>query len=203
MALTLTPVRNAEDVWGRTKTTLFDITGDTSYPLTAGYVINAQDVGLKFFFSARVEGGNKAGGAVLPVFDFGTPAGVPATSAILRLFLPTGGATAPSTLTAPVAAAGAGTIVVTNGAITAGAITVTDGAVSIGAGGTPVTSTAANGAIGTQAQTTASAANPTQATSTAAFTGTTGGALTAGIGKEVGDTTNVSSLIYRVRFFDQ
>lgn len=190
MSLTITPVRNAEDTWGRTKTTLFDITGDSSYPLTAGYVINAQDVGLKYFFSAQVQGGNKAGGAVLPVFDFGTPGGVPATSTILRLFLPTGGATAPATLTAPVAAAGAGTIVVTNGAITAGAITVA-------AGATPVTSTAANGSG------IASAANPTQATSTAAFTGTTGGALTAGIGKEVGDTTNVSSLIYRVRFFGQ
>jgi len=190
MAITLTPVRNGEDTWGRTRVTLFDVTGDTSYPLTAGYVINAQDVGLKFILGAQVEGGNKAGGTVIPHFDFGTPAGVPATSAILRLFLPTGGATAPATLTAPVGAASAGTIVVTNGTITAGVITVA-------AGATPVTSVAADGT------TVASAANPTQAASTAAFTPTTGGALTAGIGKEVGNTTNVSSLIYRVRFLGQ
>ena len=193
MALTLTPVRNAEDVWGRTKTTVFDITGDTSYPLTAGYVINAQDVGLKFIFSARVEGCNKAGGAVLPVFDFGTPAGLPATSTILRLFLPTGGATAPATLTAPVA-----------GATVAGAITVTNGAISIAAstatpdvGATPVTSTGAQPAIPV------TFGAITQATTTATQAAGTAGALTAGIGKEVGDTTDVSSLIYRVRFFGQ
>lgn len=181
MALTFTPVRNAEDIWGRTKTTVFDITGDTSYPLTNGYVINAQDVGLKYIFGAQIQGGNKASGAVLAMLDLGTtPGGVPNTSAAFRLFLPTGGATAPATLTAPVAAAGAGTIVVTNGAIT------------IEAGATPVTSIAANG-LGIA----------TQATSTAAFTGTTGGALTAGIGKEVGNTTNVSTLTYRVRFFGQ
>lgn len=189
MSLTLTPVRDAEDVWGRTYTKVFDVTFDSSYPLTNGYVINAQDVGLKSFISARVEGGNKASGAVLPVFDFGTPAGVPATSVIARLFLPSGGATAPATLTAPVVAAtGGGTVAITNGAITAGAITVA-------AGATPVTSTAANGAG------IASAANPTQATSTGVITGGSAGAVTAGIGKEVGNTTDVSSVIVRVRFF--
>ncbi len=147
MSLTLTKVNGSEDVWGRTRTTLYDITYDSSYPLTAGYVINAQDVGLKNFLSAHVEGGNKAAGAILPMFDFGTPAGIPATSVIARLFLPTGGAAAPATLTAPVA---------------------------VGAtGATPVTSSAATVPV----------------------------VVTAGIGKEVGNTTDVSSVIVRVRFF--
>lgn len=202
MAITLTPVRNGEDTWGRTKTTLFDITGDTSYPLTNGYVINAQDVGLKNFLSARVEGGNKAGGAVLPVFDFGTPAGIPTTSTILRLFLPTGGASAPSTLTAPVAAITEGAITVTNGAITAGANTVGGTATATPASNTtPVTSTSAQPAIPVDlTSVTVTSANPTQAASTASIAAGSS-ALTAGIGKEVGNTTDVSSLIYRVRFF--
>lgn len=180
MSLTLTPVRGAEDVWGRTRTTVFDITYDTSYPLSAGYVINAQDVGLKNFLSAHVEGGNKAAGAVLPIFDFGTPAGVPATSVIARLFLPSGGATAPATLTAPVAAGAAG------GAITIGGTATATPA----AGATPVTSTGAQPAIPVDL----SGVTATPATGAAA-------ALTAGIGKEVGNTTNVSTIIVRVRFF--
>ena len=195
MSLTLTPVRNGEDTWGRTKVTLFDVTLDTSYPLTAGYVVNAQDVGLKNILSARVEGGNKAAGAVLPVFDFGAPAGVPATSTILRLFLPTGGATAPATLTAPVVAVAEGAITVTNGAITAGAITM-GGTAALTAGGDTVSIAAGVPAAGL----TATAANPTQATSTATIAAGSG-TLTAGIGKEVGDTTNVSSITVRVRFF--
>jgi len=176
MSLTLTPVRNGEDKWGRTSTTLFDITLDSSYPLVAGYVINAQDVGLKNLLSAQVQGGNKAAGAVLPVFDFGTPAGIPATSGILRLFLPTGGGSAPATLTAPVGGtAGAITIAGTaTGTIAPGGTTVT------GASATPAVSVPAAGLTASQA---------------------TGGALVAGIGKEVGNTTDVSSITIRVRFF--
>lgn len=185
MSLTLTPVRNGEDIWGRTHTTLFDVTLDASYPLTNGYVINAQDVGLKAFLSAQVEGGNKSAGAVLPVFDFGTPAGIPPTSVALRLFLPTGGASAPATLVAPVAA-------VTEGAITNGAISIAASTATPDAGGTPVTSTGAQPAIPVVF------GEITQATSTIAAGS---GALTAGIGKEVGNTTNVSTIIIRVRFF--
>lgn len=176
MSLSLTRVRDSEDVWGRTKTVLYDVVLDSSYPLTAGYVINAQDVGLKNIFSGRAEGGNKASGAVLPVLDFGTPAGIPASSAILRLFLPSGGATAPATLTAPVAAA--------NGVPGIGTITVTT---TPDAGATTMTGSAAKPAL--------------VGVITGALAAGTAGAVTAGIGKEVGNTTDVSSITVRVRFF--
>lgn len=108
MALTFTRVPDGEDIWGRTRVRFVDITLDNSYPLTNGYVINAQDVGMKGIFGAKVIGGNKASGAILPTIDLGTVAGAPPTSAILRAFLPTGGASAPATLTAPIVSGGAG-----------------------------------------------------------------------------------------------
>ena len=181
MSLTLSRVPDGEDIWGRTRTTLFDVACDTSYPLTNGYTINAADVGLKFFKSARVEGANKAAGAILPMLDFGTfvagSAALPSAVA-LRLFNPTGGATAPSTLTAPVVA-------VTEGAVTIGG-TATG---TIPSGGTTVTSTSASPAVSVPA------------------TGLTGtiaagsGTLTGGIAKEVANATNVSTLSFRIRFF--
>ncbi len=176
MSLTLTKVRDSEDVWGKTRTVLFDVAFDTSYPLSAGYVINAGDVGLKNIFSARAEGGNKAAGAVLPVLDLGTPAGIAASSAILRLFLPSGGATAPATLTAPVVAA--------NGAPGLGTLAVTT---TPDAGATNLTGSAAKPALA--------------GVFSGALAAGSAGAATAGIGKEVGDTTDVSSITVRVRFF--
>ncbi len=182
MALTITKVRDSFDIWGKSQTAVFDITLDTSYPLTNGYPIAAGDVGLRSIVSARVEGSNKAGGAVLPVLDFGaigTSPGLANTSVILRLFHPSGGATAPATLTAPVAGGAAG-----------GAITIGGTATATPAGGaTPVTSTGAQPAI------------PVDLTNvTATPAAGAAAALTAGIGKEVGNTTNVSALTYRVRF---
>ena len=177
MAITAKPVRGGEDVWGKSYAKLFDITLDTSYPLTTGYVINATDMGLKGFFGAQVVGGNKASGAVLPSFDLGsavvTGANLPPTSLALRVFLPTGGATAPATLTAPVVAG--------TGLSLAGTATGT-----IPAGATPVTSTAANGAIVSVPAT--------------GLTISGSGTLTAGIGKEAGNTTDLSSITIRVRF---
>jgi len=175
MAATLIPVRDAEDVWGKTRTTLFDVLLDTAYPLSNGYVINAQDVGLKSILSARVEGGAQAAGAVLPVLDFGTPDGISRTFVALRLFLPTGGTSAPATLTAPVAAVTPGSITMggtATGTLTAGADTV---------------SIAANVAV--------------PATGLTASMGSATSALTAGIGKEVGNGTDVSTVKVRVRFF--
>lgn len=178
MSVTLTRVPDGEDIWGRTRVTLFDVALDTSYPLTNGYVINAQDVGLKGFKAAKVVGSNKAGGAVLPVLDLASissPGQLP-TSLAFRLFLPTGGGTAPATLTAPVGGS-------------AGAITIAGTATgTIPAGGTAVTSTSASPAVSVPA----AGLTASQAT---------GGAFVAGIGKEVGNTTDVSSLIYRVQFF--
>src|SRR5579862_5683536 len=98
MALTLNRVPDGFDVWGKTYVRDMDVVCDSSYPLTNGYVINAGDVGLKGFKGAQVIGSNKAGGAVLPVFDLSlvsTGQAIP-TSLAFRLFLPTGGASAPA-----------------------------------------------------------------------------------------------------------
>lgn len=194
--ITITRVPDGNDVWGRTQISYRDITLDSSYPLTDGYVINAQDIGLKTIFGAQVVSGNKASGALKYGFDFGTVAGSLKTSVALRAFFPTGGATTPATLVAPISGASSGAI--TNGAITAGANTVGGTATATpAAGATPVTSTGAQPAIPVVlTSVTVTSANPTQAAST--FTPGTG--LTAGIGKEVGDTTDMSSIIIRVRF---
>jgi hypothetical protein len=185
MALTFNKVPDGFDVWGKTYVNIFDVVLDNSYPLSTGYVINAQDVGLKGLKGAQVVGGNKAAGAVLAWADLApasTGAVIP-TSLALRVFLPTGGATAPATLTAPVVAASV-----------TGAITVAGTATgTIPAGGTTVTSTAANGAI----------VSVPAAGLTASAAAGTAGAVTAGIGKEVGNTTDLSALIVRVMFFGQ
>lgn len=178
MSLTFTKVRDSEDIWGKTRTVVFDIDFDSSYPLSAGYTVNAQDVGLKNFIDAAVVGGNTASGAVLPHFAFSK--GLQISSAVLRLFLPSGGASAPATLVAPVA-----------GATTPGAFTVGGTATATpAAGATPVTSTGAQPAIPVNL-----------ASVTVSQAAGTGGAVTAGIGKEVGNTTDVSSVTIRVRFF--
>lgn len=201
MALTLRQVPDGFDVWGKTKVFAFDVTFDTSYPLTNGYVIQASDVGLSSFKGIQVIGGNKAAGALIAYADLAPVAteSFLAKSMALRLFFPTGGGSAPATVTAPVAGAGAGTIAVTNGAITAGAVTVAGAAVGTLTAGADTVSIAANVAV-PAAGLTASAANPTQATTTAVFTGTTGGGLVAGVAKEVGNTTDVSSIIFRILF---
>lgn len=204
MALTLIKVPDGFDVWGKTKVFAFDVTFDTSYPLTAGYVINAPDVGLSSFKGIQVLGGNKAAGGVIAHADLASVSteSFMATSLALRLFYPTGGGTAPATVTAPVAGAGAGTIAVTNGAITAGAVSVAGSAVGTLTAGADTVDIASNVAVPSTGLT-ASAANPTQATTTAVFTGSGGGGLVAGIAKEVGNTTNVSSITIRILFMGQ
>ncbi len=196
MSLTYTRVPDGFDVWGKTLIQYRDITFDASYPASTGYVINAQDVGLKAILGATVVSGNQAAGAVVPAFDFGATAGNLKTSVALRLFLPTGGGSAPATLVAPVSGASSG--VITNGAITAGANTVGGTATATpAAGATPVTSTGAQPAIPVNlSSVTVTSANPTQAASS--FVPGTG--LTGGIGLEVGNGTDVSSIIVRIRF---
>jgi len=167
MSLTFNRVPDGEDVWGRTRVTLFDVTLDTSYPLTNGYVINPQDVGLKAFKSASVEGMNHTAGEILPVLDLGigtTNQGTILPTIALRIYCPTGGATAPTSLAAPA------------GATTIGASTATPAS-----GATAVTSTSAQPAI-------------------PVTFGTIATALTAGIGKEIGNGTNLSTVVLRIRF---
>lgn len=107
MAIIITRVPDSEDVWGRTKVTFKDITLDTSYPATTGYVINASDVGLKYLLGGVVVGGNQASGKLLFILDFNAGAGELTTAVRLRAFFPTGGAgTAPTTLANPTITAG-------------------------------------------------------------------------------------------------
>lgn len=147
MALTFTKVPEGYDVWGKTRIIYRDITFDNAYPLSAGYTINAADVGLKYFFGAVVVGSNKAAGGLKFNFDNSATAGQLKTSLVARVYFPTGGGGAtPTTLIAPK---------VTTGASTASAVDAT---------------------------------TPT---------------ITAGIAKEVGDGTDLSTIIIRVRFEGQ
>lgn len=174
MAITLTKVPNFTDIYGRTRITTYDVTLDTSYPLTNGYVIQARDVGLSAFKGATFIGGNKAAGAILPALDLGTNSkGNAPTSAALRIFAPTGGGTAASTVSAPSFSEGAVTI----GGTATGTIPT---------GATPVTSTSASPAVSVPAT---------------GLTGSiAGGALTAGIAKEFANATDLSSITLRIEF---
>ncbi len=174
MAITLTRVPNFDDVYGRTLVRTFDVTFDTSYPLTNGYVIAARDVGLSAFKGITVIGGNKASLGVTVGLDLGTGAGNAPTSAALRVFTPTGGATGAATPAAPSFAEGAVTI--------AGTATGT-----VPAGGTTVTSTAANGAI--------------ISVPAAGLTGSiAAGVATAGVAKEFANGANLSTITARIEF---
>lgn len=126
MAVTLKRVPDGDDIWGRKRISVYDVTLDTSYP-AGGYSIDARDVGLRNIYGANVVGGNLAGGRVLPHINVNAAAGDLKSSVKFSLFFPTGGATAsPTSLADPVAT-------VANATIPSGAVAVT--------------STAANGAI--------------------------------------------------------
>jgi len=128
MAATLTQVKSGEDVWGKHYVKVFDATLDTSYPNSTGYVINAQDVGLRVITGVKVLGGNKVAGALIAWPDLlGTLAGgAEVTSVALRMFMPTGGAGAnPTSLAAPG---------VTTGASTASAVDATTPTITPGIG---------------------------------------------------------------------
>ena len=66
--LVLTAVRNREDVWGRTRTNLFDVTFSDSY-VTGGYTLTPHRVGLSTLQGVALEGGNTASLTYLPYFN--------------------------------------------------------------------------------------------------------------------------------------
>lgn len=110
MSLTITRVPDGNDVWGRSKIQYVDITLDTSYPASTGYVINAQDVGLKSIRGAQCVGGNQASGGMSLAFDNGSAAGVLKTSVAMRVWQPSGGGgTNPTTIQDPKVSSGAST----------------------------------------------------------------------------------------------
>jgi hypothetical protein len=122
MALSIKRIADGEDVWGKFRVVYKDIVLDNSYP-AGGYTINASDVGLKTLYEGVEVGGNAASGGVLVLIDqssgLGTTSmdGVALTSLKLRVFFPTGGATAaPNTLA---------NAKVTSGASTASAVNAT------------------------------------------------------------------------------
>lgn len=125
MALTFTAVAGSLDYWGHYVVELFDIALDTSY-VTGGYAVTAANFGTgRTLAGMQFVGGNAASGQALPVFD--------TVNSKIKMWFPTGGASAPTSLTAPVAAAaGAGTFAAT---------------ATPAAGATPVTSTSAQPAI--------------------------------------------------------
>lgn len=59
------------DAWGKSRVTFVDYTITGSYT-GGGYTINAADVGLKYFRSVDIAGGDVSMGTYFPVFDFGT-----------------------------------------------------------------------------------------------------------------------------------
>lgn len=158
MALTLTEEKRG--VAGNLRYWVGNVAFDSSYP-TNGEAIAAADLGFSreiFFLVAAPAAGL--------VFEFDHSADK------LKALFPTGGASAPATLTDP--ANGAATL--TRG---------TDVAVVVPAGATPVTSDAAQPAL-----------TITQPVYTAAAA-----AQVAGRGKEVGNTTDLSAVTTRVFAF--
>jgi len=59
MALTKTFISGGQDTWGKHLTTIWDLTGDTSYP-SNGYSIVPQSVGLSTIREVHLCGGNAA-----------------------------------------------------------------------------------------------------------------------------------------------
>lgn len=85
MAFTITRVPDGDDAWGRNKVVFKDFTITGSYT-AGGYTINAADVGLKFFRSVEIVGGDVSQLTYFPFFDFGTsPTGGLYTTGKLRL----------------------------------------------------------------------------------------------------------------------
>jgi hypothetical protein len=69
VGLTLTRIKEGEDVLGgRTRSTLYDITLDTSYP-AGGYPLTAPAVGLKILRGMSIIGGNALAASFRPFFD--------------------------------------------------------------------------------------------------------------------------------------
>lgn len=117
MSISITRVPDSYDVWGKTTVQPVDILFDNSYPAN-GYLVNAQDVGLKYITGGFVSGGNSVSGKVEVVVSLttATTAAVrpPQSSVRLRIYFPTGGAgTSPSTLIPPVGITAPGAVAVT------------------------------------------------------------------------------------------
>jgi len=106
MSLTFTAVAGSLDYWGHYIVQMWDIALDTSY-VTGGYAVTAANFGAgRTLVGMQFVGGNAASGQAIAAFD--------TVNSKIKMWFPTGGASAPTSLTAPVTAApGAGTFAAT------------------------------------------------------------------------------------------
>lgn len=88
MTTVVTRVPDGDNLVGRDRWVVKDYTLSGTY---AALVINASDVGLRFFKAVDAVGGDISLATYFPVFDYGTsPAGTSPTSVTLRLYTASG-----------------------------------------------------------------------------------------------------------------
>ena len=104
MGLTITARPDGQDVFGKTRSRLFDITLDNNYP-TNGYPVTAAQFGLRTIEGMDFIGGNAAGAVLKYAFD--------TTNSKIIALTPTGGSVA-AALSDP--SIGAGTLAIPAGA---------------------------------------------------------------------------------------
>ena len=114
-----TAVPDAQDVYGRTRRTVYDVTLETTYS-AGGLLIGPGAVGLRTIQGARVIGGNAAGKVLLHQVDTTT---TPGSVKLISMYPTGGGAASPAALGDP--------------AITAGAVAMTSNAANGAADVTP------------------------------------------------------------------
>jgi hypothetical protein len=68
LAATVVGVPGSDDVWGKHRVKMADITGDSSYP-AGGYVLTAAQFGLRNILSVDFIGGNLASLGAAPVWN--------------------------------------------------------------------------------------------------------------------------------------
>lgn len=185
MALTRTIVPDSEDIWGKHRVRVEDITLDSSYT-TGGYTLNAASLGWSQLDSVEVVAGNSASGG----YDFNWDS----TNKKLMAFVGAG-FTPAGTVAAPVftGTAHTHTLTLKNAAVADGATTrVNAGSNLLGANTGGDLTIAGNGANGGINNTTSAGTN-----SAPAFTGT---AVSAAVASQVANATDLSAVVVRCRF---
>lgn len=100
MAITITPVSDSEDIWGKHRVRQFDVTGDAAGYLAGGYGFAASDVGFRRLTGVKVIGGNAVAARLIAFWDS-------TNQKIMFLYPSGGGAASPAALADPAVAAGA------------------------------------------------------------------------------------------------
>jgi len=123
LALTLTKLADSDDIWGKHRVVVYDITGDTSYP-TGGYAVTAAGFGMRRIYGMKDIGGNATSARLMYRF-------VTTNTKIIFEYPTGGGATTPTTLSDPAIAAGA--VAVTSAAANGSADVVPGRGAEVGA----------------------------------------------------------------------